>query len=367
MTGRLDKVRAKMVERKLDVLIVSQRDNQRYLSGFTGGADFDSILLISAIDAGIATDSRYWEMAERAPSGLGLVKLKRDEYDLHDAIRDFAAARGARSIGFESKHVTYAHFRRWQKAARKAQAKLLPTENLVEHLRAVKDPAELATIRRAVELTDMAFAHFCTNVRIGMTEKQGAWLIESFMRQHGGDRIAFEFIVAGGPNAALPHAEPTDRAFQRGEPVTIDIGVRIDDYNSDMTRTFCLGEANDKFKQVYAVVLKAQETVERKTRAGLRGKQADAMARRVIEKAGYGDNFGHGLGHGVGLQVHELPSANRKSKDVLEPNMTLTVEPGIYIPGWGGVRLEDLVVIEQEGVQVLTKANKAPVIVPETA
>jgi Xaa-Pro aminopeptidase len=362
MSIRLEQSRAKMVESKLDVLIVSQRENQRYLSGFAGGADFDSILLIAANDANVATDSRYWEMAERAAHGFGLIKIKRGDYDLHDAIRDFAAAHNAQTIGFEAKHLTYIRFRTWQKAGRKAHAKLLPTENLVEQLRAVKDETELATIRRAVELTDTAFAHFCRNAHIGMTEKQGAWLIESFMREHNGDRMAFDLIVASGPNTALPHAEPTDRAFQSGEPITIDIGVRIDGYNSDMTRTFCFGEASDKFNQVYGVVFKAQEAVEKRTRAGLEGKQVDAIARRVIDKAGYGENFGHGLGHGVGLQVHELPSASRKSRDVLEPNMTLTVEPGIYIPGWGGVRLEDLVVIRQEGVQVLTKANKDPIV-----
>jgi Xaa-Pro aminopeptidase len=362
MSARLDHLRAKMVERKLDVLIVSQPANQRYLSGFAGGADFDSILLISPNDASVATDSRYWEMAEKAAHGFGLVHVKRDEYDMRDAIRDFATARAARSIGFESNHVTHSRFRRWQKAARTARAKLLPTVNLVEQLRAVKDPAELAAIRRAVALTDQAFTHFCKYAHVGMTEKQGAWLIESFMREHEGDRIAFDLIVAGGPNASLPHAEPTDRALQSGEPITIDIGVRIDGYNSDMTRTLCLGDASDKFKEIHEIVLNAQETAEKRTRAGLKGKQVDALARRVIDKAGYGENFGHGLGHGVGLQVHELPSANRKSKDVLEPNMTLTVEPGIYIPGWGGVRLEDLVVIGEQRVEVLTRATKDPIV-----
>jgi len=357
MSDRLTKVREKMAEKKLDVLIVSRRENQRYLSGFAGGADFDSILLIAADDVRVATDSRYWCMVDDAARGLTLIKVKRDEYDLKDAIRDFAAARNAQTVGFEATHVPYTRFREWQQGARKAHAKL-PTENLVEQLRAVKDQAELATIRRAVQLTDAAFAHFCKNARPGMTEKQAAWLIESFMREHDGERLAFDLIVASGPNTALPHAGPTGRAFQIGEPVTIDIGVRIDGYNSDMTRTFCFGEASNQFKQVYGIVLKAQQAAEMKTHAGLVGKQVDGFARRVIEQAGYGENFGHGLGHGVGLQIHELPRAGKKSKDILEPNMTLTVEPGIYIPGWGGVRLEDLVVIRHDGVEVLTQAPK---------
>lgn len=362
MSARIEKVREKMVERKLDGLIVSQRENQRYLAGFAGGADFDSILLISANDARVVTDSRYWGMAEETAHEMTLIKVTRDDYDLKDAIRDFAAAHNVERIAFDAKHVPYNRFREWQKAAREAKAKLQPTEDIVEQLRAVKDQDELATIRRAVGLTDEAFAHFCSKARPGMTEKQGAWLIESFMREHDGDRIAFDLIIASGPNSALPHAEPTDRTFQAGEPITIDIGVRIGGYNSDMTRTFCFGSTNDKFNEVYETVLKAQQAVEKKTRAGLRGKQVDGFARRIIEQAGYGEHFGHGLGHGVGLQVHELPRAGKKSKDILEPNMTLTVEPGIYLPGWGGVRLEDLVVVQQEGVRVLTQAPKVPIV-----
>jgi Xaa-Pro aminopeptidase len=362
MNIRLDKLRAKMVEHKLDVLIVSRRENQKYIVAFAGGADFDSILLISANDASVATDSRYWTIAEEVARGFHLIKVKRDEYDLKDAIRDFAVSHKAQTVGFEANHVNYVRFRTWKKAALQAHARFRPTENLVEQLRAVKEEAELAIIRRAVALTDAAFAHFCSNSRPGMTEKQGAWVIEAFMREHGGDRIAFDLIVASGPNSAKPHAEPSERPFQRAEPVTIDIGVRLDGYNSDMTRTFCFGEAGDKFKEVFAVVLEAQHLAEKKARAGVRGKQVDAVARRIIEKAGFGENFGHGLGHGVGLQVHELPNANRKSKDVLAANMTLTVEPGIYIPGWGGVRLEDLVVIRPDGVEVLTKAKKDLVV-----
>lgn len=360
--SRLDRLRSKLADRGLDVFIVSQRANQQYLAGFAGGADFDSILLVSSTSASIATDSRYWLAAEQAGSRISLVKIKRGEYDLGDAIRDFAIGHHAKRVAFEAKHVTYSRFRDWNKAARAAHAKLSATENVVEELRAVKDPRELDIIRRAVEITDAAFANFCRTAQIGMTEKQCAWQIESFMRENKGDRLAFDLIVASGPNSAKPHAEPSDRAIERGEPVTVDIGVRIDEYNSDMTRTFCFGEAGEKFSEVFAIVRQAQEMAEKKTRAGLRGKQVDAFARRVIEKAGYGEYFGHGLGHGVGLEVHELPNAGRTSKDVLQPNMTLTVEPGIYIPGWGGVRLEDLVVIQEDGVQVLTSSPKDPIV-----
>ncbi|MGE5138845.1 MAG: M24 family metallopeptidase [Rudaea sp.] len=360
--SRLDNLRSKMAEKKLDALIVSQRNNVRYLSGFIESEDFDAILLVSAADARLATDSRYWSAAEQQARGFVLVKTIRGEYDATDAIRDFATQTGAKRIGYEANHVPVARFLAYKKAARKAGAKLVPTSDLVELLRAVKDPEELAAIRRAVELTDRAFEHFCSQARPGMTEKQGAWVIESFMRENGGESIAFESIVASGPNAALPHAVPTDRAFETGEPITVDIGVRLDGYNSDLTRTVCLGQPGDKFKEIYGLVLKANETVEKKARAGLRGKKVDAYARKVIERAGYGDYFGHGLGHGVGLAVHELPRASKVAKDVLEPNMTLTVEPGIYLPEWGGVRIEDLVVIGEKAVEVLSKASKDPVV-----
>jgi Xaa-Pro aminopeptidase len=221
----------------------------------------------------------------------------------------------------------------------------------------------LAIIKRAVAVADDAFAHFIAVVKPGMTEKEGAWVIEEYMRKHGAEKIAFDLIVAAGPNGAMPHAIPGDRKFQRGEPIVVDIGARVDHYHSDMTRTICLGQpADEKFKQVYDTVLKAMRAAEKKVKAGVKGKRADLFARSVIDKAGYGDNFGHGLGHGVGLAVHEGPRASKLSKDVYKPNMTLTIEPGIYIPGWGGVRIEDLVVIQESGVEVLTQATKEPLV-----
>ncbi len=362
MPNRLDQLREKLAEQNLDGVLVSGINNQFYLAGFAGGEDFDSVLLISADDARLATDSRYWEAAEEHAHGFSLVKVIRGKYSYSDAIRDFAHDRNLHSLGFESTHLPYAQYREWNKAARKGGAKFKPAEDIILWQRAVKDQGELDKIRRAVQLTDEAFEHFRTHAEPGMTEKQGAWMIELYMREHGGDGLAFDSIVASGPNAALPHAVPTERAIQVGEPITVDIGVRMDHYNSDLTRTICLGEPSDKFTEIYRTVLKAQQAVEKKTRAGLRGKQVDALARRVIEKAGYGENFGHGLGHGVGLAVHEMPRASRLSKDVLEPNMTLTVEPGIYLPGWGGVRIEDLVIIEEKGVEVLSQATKEPVV-----
>jgi Xaa-Pro aminopeptidase len=360
MNKRLADLRAKMAEQKLDGLLVTQSQNQLYLSGFHGGEYLDATLLISADHAMVSTDSRYYEDVKQRAKDFTLFEAG---YDRNKALGEFGTLAQPKVVGYEMGHLTVATFKDWTKAARKAGFKLKPTIGLVEELRVVKDADELAAIKRAVHVADEAMAHFVAVVKPGMTEKVGAWVIEEYMRRHGADKIAFDLIVAGGPNGALPHAIPGDRKFQRGEPIVVDIGCRIENYHSDLTRTICLGQPpDDQFKKVYDAVLKAQRAAEKKIKAGVKGKRADAFARSVIDRAGYGDKFGHGLGHGVGLAVHEGPRASKLSKDVYKPNMTLTIEPGIYIPGWGGVRIEDLVVIQESGVEVLSQATKEPFV-----
>ncbi|RIK34032.1 MAG: Xaa-Pro dipeptidase [Chloroflexi bacterium] len=362
MTSRLERLRATLEERGLDALIVSRNEDQLWLVDFSGHADYDSVLLVSKNDARIVTDFRYTQAAAAQAPALRVIKIERGKFEIGEALRDFARENNLRVIGFEAQHVNVARFKQWQKGARQAGAKLKPVEDLVKNLRAVKDADEIEKIRRAVQLTDDAFAHFTRAVHPGMTEKQGAWLIESYFREHGAEGNAFDPIVASGPNAALPHAVPTDRAIQLGEPLTIDIGARMDGYNADMTRTIILGHTTEKFNEIYGIVLKAQKAVEKRARVGMKGKQIDRLARRVIEKAGYGDNFGHGLGHGVGRVVHEFPRAGKLNKDVMLPGMLLTVEPGIYIPDWGGVRIEDLIVFRDNGIEILTRATKDPLV-----
>lgn len=359
MQHRLDTLRAKLAEQHLDAVLITCPENQLYLSGFSGGEYLDATLLISAEHAWVSTDSRYYEDVKQRAKDF---KLFEAGYDRSKALGEFAKEAKPKVVGYEMAHLTVATLKEWSKAARKAGFKLKPTNNLVEQQRIVKEPGELAAIQRAVALTDAAFAHFLTVVKPGMTEKEAAWAIEVYMREHGADKVGFDLIVASGPNAALPHARPGDRQLQRGEPIIVDIGCRMDHYHSDLTRTICLGAPDDQFKKVYDVVLQAQHTAEKKIKAGVKGKRADAFARKVIEKAGYGEQFGHNLGHGVGLAVHEGPRAGKLSKDVYQPNMTLTIEPGIYLPGWGGVRIEDLIVIHQEGVEILSQATKEPVV-----
>ncbi len=352
---RLATLRSKLAEQGLDALLITSPENQYYLSGFSAGEYLDATMVISPDQAWISTDSRYYEAVKQSAPDFRLFEAG---YDRNRVLGELGSAIHPKLVGFEAAHLTVSTLKDWNKSARQAAFKLKPTTGLVEGLRAVKDADELAKIQRAAELTDAAFMQFVANVRPGMTEKQGAWIIESYMREHGADKIAFDLIVASGPNAALPHAVPGDRKFERCEPIIVDIGCRVDHYNSDLTRTVILGEMDDQFKKVYETVFKAQRAAERKIRAGIKGKRADAFARNVIEKAGQGEHFGHGLGHGVGLEVHEAPRASRLSKDLYVPNMTLTIEPGIYVPGWGGVRIEDLVAIKEDGVEILSHAPK---------
>lgn len=362
MNTRLARLREKLTNENLDALVVTIPENQLYLSGFNPGHSYlDVTVIVSKDHAWISTDSRYYEDVKTRAKDFVLFEAG---YERHKWIGELGKQAKPKVVGFESNHVTVDTLKLWSKGARKAGFKFKPTNGIVGTLRVFKDADELAKIKRAVDITDGAFAHLVSVAKPGMTEKEGAWAVEKYMREHGADALAFA-IIASGPNAALPHAIPTDRKFQRGEPIIVDIGCRVDDYHSDLTRTIILGEADAQFKKVYDTVLKAQKMAEKKIREGVKCKRADAFARNVIEKAGYGKYFGHGLGHDVGLAVHDggvRASYTAGPKDVLRENMTLTIEPGIYIPGWGGVRIEDLVVVQEDGITVLSQASKEPVV-----
>jgi len=218
-------------------------------------------------------------------------------------------------------------------------------------------------VRRAVALTDAGFDFVCGILAPGLTEREAAWELEVYLRTHGAEGLAFDIIVASGPNAAMPHYQSGDRVLRPGEPIVIDFGAKVDGYCADLTRTVSLGPGDAPFDAVYSVVRRAQQAAIDGIRAGMKGVDADALARVVIADAGHGEHFGHGLGHGVGLAVHEAPRAGRvNSDDPLPAGATLTIEPGVYLPGWGGVRIEDLVVVRAEGVEVLSRAPKQPVI-----
>jgi len=355
---RLGRLCQLLAENNLDAFLVSHPINERYLSGFTG-SEGDAWLLISQEVALIATDFRYWEQVERECPHFELVKITTK---FEDVLPEMLQRVGGKRIGYEADHITVAQYERWFQPL--SEYEWVATNEWVKHLRAVKDAEEVAAMRRAVALADEAMAYGLQQIRPGMTERGLAWLLETYMRTHGAEKVAFDLIVAAGPNGAMAHYRAGDVPLPLGQPIVIDMGAQVDGYCSDLTRTICLGEPAEpeRFWEVYHTVLAAQQKAEAEIQAGMTGIEADAIARRVIVEAGYGEHFGHGLGHGVGLEVHEKPRASHVSEDTLEAGNLLTVEPGIYIPGWGGVRIEDIVLITQSGVEVLTQSPKEPIV-----
>lgn len=353
---RLNLLRAELPVVGADAILISQPENRHYLSGFTGSSGW---LLITGALAFIATDFRYYEQAGQECPGFELVKVTARFAEALPAMLEKA---GVRRWAFEADHATFADAQEWAEAV--PEAEWVPTKGVVMKLRAVKDASELATMRDAIVLADDALAAGLERARPGMTELELSWIIESYMRSHGAQMVAFNLIIACGPNGARPHARAGDAPLVAGEPIVIDMGARVNGYNSDLTRTVCLGQPNDpaRFWEVYNTVRAAQVAAEAAIRPGMNGQDVDAVARDLITEAGYGDYFGHGLGHGVGLAVHEEPRLSRITPSLLAPGHLVTVEPGIYLPGWGGVRIEDIVLVTGDGVEVLTRAPKEPII-----
>lgn len=351
---RLQKLRTSIAEKELDALLLSQPDNLRYLSGFTGSSGW---LLISGRNAVLVTDFRYVEQARGESPDFEIIQIKKQ---LHDWLPGLVSDLGWHKLGFEANFVSYDSHHKLSEAIKTKQInlELIPTTGIVEQLRSIKEPEELGFITKAVELADAAFEQAKAIIRPGITEKEAAWEIEEILREKGGEGIAFEIIVASGPNSALPHARPTEKTICSGEPMLIDMGARISGYCSDLSRTLFVGRASKNLQEIYNIVLKAQATAIKGIESTMAASQADRLARNVIEQAGYGDAFGHGLGHGVGLAVHEFPTLNPSSSDSLADGMVFTIEPGIYLVGQGGVRIEDMVVLENGKARVLTRAGK---------
>lgn len=349
---RLAEVRRLMKANKLPALLISQEQNRRYLSGFKGSA---GSLLITQQQALLVTDFRYWEQAaQQAPD----FTLHQGKGPVRDHLIGLIEAAGSpKRVGFESGAITVAQFEMMKAAL--PNVKWVKTNGLIEQVRWVKDADEIAQTRRAIELAENAFADVTARIEPGMTEAQIAWELEVHMRTHGATGLAFETIVASGPNSALPHYHAGQRPVQEGEPITIDWGAELDGYRSDLTRTIVLGQPDAKFREVYDIVLKAQMNAINNIKANITGKEADAFSRDIIVAAGYGEYFGHSLGHGVGLATHEGPRASYLAEEERLPVGTLiTVEPGIYLPGWGGVRIEDMIVVTENGVEVLSHLPK---------
>jgi len=340
--NRITKLIGRLGANDIEGILISRPENRRYLSGFDGSAGF---LFITPKDSVLATDFRYTTQAKsQAPD----YKLLTISGEISQWFPPLINELGIKRLGFESEHIAFAQHQRLCDILNEgnSQAKLIPVDGVVESLRALKEPEEIELMTRAAGIADAAINHIREKLHVGMTELEAAWGIEKFMREAGSQPVPFEIIVGSGPNAALPHALPTERAIGESEPIVIDIGARVEGYGSDLSRTFCLGAPDETFKKVYDTVLGARDTAIAIIKEGMNGAEADQLARTVIEEGGYGEAFGHGLGHGVGLAPHESPRLGPNSTDKLADSMVFTIEPGIYLEGWGGVRIEDMVVME---------------------
>ncbi|MCW2963748.1 MAG: hypothetical protein JWO17_1000 [Actinomycetia bacterium] len=325
-------------------LLVTNLTNVFYLTGFDSSNA--ALLVEPGGGATLYTDFRYAESARSVP-----------DVDVQMTKRAMMADVGARLKGrvqFEADVLPYLEWERLSSGA----AELVPTSGLVDGIRAIKDDEEVAKIAKAARIADRGFEALTAETFVGRSEREIAWRLRELLHAHGADELSFETIVASGENGALPHAHPTDRIVERGTLVTVDWGVRVDGYCSDCTRTVSTGGLPDKLREAYDVCLAAQKRACANIKAGMTGVEADALARDPITDCGFGENFGHGLGHGVGLAVHEAPRLSTESTDTLEVGHIVTIEPGIYLEGLGGVRIEDLAVVREDGVDLLTSFPK---------
>jgi Xaa-Pro aminopeptidase len=337
-----------LVEKLDEPLIVTGEANVRYLTGFVSS---NVSLVVEPERVRLFTDFRY-ATAARAVEDVEFVETRRL------AIQHMAELLEG-TFGFESDHLTYAAY----EVLRDGGLQLVPRSGLVEHLRAVKDEGELEKIRRAAEITNRAYEQFADEKFVGRSEKELAWRMTSLLHELGAEEVSFETIVAGGANGAQPHADPTDRPIEPNTTVVVDAGGVLDGYCSDCTRTFATGELPDELARAYEICLEAQLKGLEAARAGVEAKDTDAAARSFIVDAGLGEKFGHGLGHGVGIDVHEAPSVAATSEDRLVAKNVCTIEPGIYLEGVGGIRIEDLVVIRDGEPEVLSSFPKELVTV----
>ncbi len=349
---RRDKLRKSLRKHGADSLLVTSFINVTYLTGFTGD---DSYLLITPRTAILLSDPRYTTQIEEECPGLD-VEIRPAKVPMLELVQRVVGKASVSLLAIEADSITVGLRDRMAKKLPKVE--MVPVSGLVEQLRMIKDKEEVAEIRRAAQQAERAFAVIRAAIRPEQTEKEVADNLEFQMRLFGAKGASFPSIVAVGPRAALPHARPTEKRIGESEFVLIDWGADGRLYKSDLTRVLLTAKIPPKLERVYGVVLKAQLRAIEAIRPGIACQDVDSVARRVIDDAGFGRNFGHGLGHGLGLEVHEAPRLGQGQKQLLEPGMVVTVEPGIYLPGWGGVRIEDDVLVTKTGHELLTSLPK---------
>lgn len=348
MQDRLERLRTLLSERQLDAVIVGKPENRQYFSGFTGSA---GLLAIASQEAFLVTDFRYVEQASQEAAAFTVIRA---ESSLVDSLVQVIRRQAWRHLGVEEDYITMGLHRELSERLPHVAWNGL----ILDGLRMIKDNEEIRLLREAVRIADAAFAHIVRILRPGLSEKAVAAELEYAMRRQGAEKAAFDTIVASGPRSSLPHGLASDKVLAEGDLVTMDFGAVYQGYHSDITRTVVIGRATDKQRQIYNTVAEAQRRASDAIRPGLTGQQVDAIARDYIKAAAFGDFFGHALGHGVGLAIHEEPRLSPTYTHTLQAGMAVTVEPGIYLPGWGGVRIEDLVVLTPSGCEVLTQSPK---------
>ncbi len=346
VAGRLERLREQLSRRKLDAWLLIPRTDQIWLTGFTGE---DGLALVTPRHTLLLTDSRFDESADReAPWARKVLRKKRGPEATAKEIKRLKLQR----VGFDPRQMDVFTFSALRKLV--APARLVPVDGLVRELRVCKDATEVSAVRKAIDVAQRAYLDLLESLRPGMTERQVAAQLEFLLQQRGAQGSAFGPIVAAGPNASLPHYEPGDTIIKDGDALLLDWGARVGGYVSDLTRMVWVGSIAPRFKEIFDVVREAHDRAIDAVRPGVKAGAVDAVARATITKAGYGRQFGHALGHGIGLDVHESPRVGNKSAEVLQPGMIVTIEPGIYLPGVGGVRLEDDVLVTESGHETLS-------------
>lgn len=351
--NKLAKIQSRLGQLAIDAMLITSSYNRRYMTGFTGTA---GVVLITEEKGIFITDFRYTEQAAKQCVGYEVIKQKGT---ITAEIAEQVKKLGIKRLGFEEENVSFSMYKLYEK---EISAELVPFSGEIEKLRLIKTEPEIKILKEAAEIADAAFTHILGFIRPGLTELEVSNELEFFMRSKGATSSSFDTIVASGYRSALPHGVASEKVIESGDMVTLDYGAYYKGYVSDITRTIAVGQPSDQLKEIYQIVLEAQLRGIKGIKPGLTGKQADALTRDYITEKGYGDYFGHSTGHGIGLEVHEGPGLSAKSDVILEPGMAVTVEPGIYIAGLGGVRIEDDIIITDDANERLTYSDKELII-----
>lgn len=346
---RIRILRERMKTGNVEAIWISKPENRYYLSGFTGTSGFLFLLPSQAV---LLTDFRYLEQAQAECPDWEVI---RHGTDAVDELAEIIRQHGVETLGIEKDFLTV---RQYEVLQKKLSVHFCEISEMLAGMREIKDESEIISLETAARLADQAFQHITTLVKPGISEGELSLELEFFMRRQGASGPSFDFIVASGARSALPHGVAGEKVLETGDFVTMDFGCVYDGYHSDITRTVVVGGAGQKQKDLYHLLQEVQETALEEVRPGIRCRELDEVARSLITRAGFGNNFGHGLGHGVGLEIHENPRVGAGSETVLQSGMVITVEPGIYLPGWGGVRIEDMVLVTSEGCRVMTHSPK---------